>query len=167
MCPVREIVSLPSVEPAEFKAAMRRIASTVTVITSGSGLAPNGMTATAVCSVSATPPCVLVVVNQANKSHALIERDGVFAINVLAEDQEVLGRHFALKSDNPFENVKYRRGVTGTPILAGCVANLECVVESQIESGTHSIFVGRVVHTDEQGASPLLHLNGDFAKISA
>jgi len=167
MCPVREITSLPSVDPAEFKAAMRRIASTVTVVTSTSGSAMNGMTATAVCSVSATPPCVLVVINRTNRSHALIESAGIFAVNVLSEDQEHLAQHFALKSDNPFGDIDFHRGMTGAPVLQGCVASFECVVESQTRSGTHSIFVGRVVNTAERREPPLLHTNGGFVKLES
>jgi len=165
MCPVREIVSLSSVEPEQFKATMRRIASTVTVVTSKSGPAMNGMTATAVCSVSATPPCILVVVNQTNRSHALIEDAGIFAVNVLSEEQEFLAQHFAQKSDDPFVDVGYRCGMTGAPILSGCVASLECVVESQTRSGTHSIFVGRVVSAAERDQRPLLHTNSRFVRL--
>ncbi|RTL55198.1 MAG: flavin reductase [Bradyrhizobiaceae bacterium] len=165
MCPAREIISLPSIGPTQFKAAMRRIANTVTVITSRSGVAMNGMTATAVCSVSAEPPCILVVINQTNRSHALIERTGTFVVNVLSDDQEYLAQHFALKSDDPFAEVEYRYGMTGVPLLPGCVASLECVVESQTRSGTHSIFVGRVVNTDKDDGSPLLHTDGAFVKL--
>jgi len=166
MCAVREIISPPSIEPAQFKATMRRIASTVTVITSSFGSTMNGMTATAVCSVSAAPPCILVVINQTNRSHALIERAGIFAVNVLSEDQEELAQHFALKSDDPFLNVDYRRGATGAPILSGCVASLECVVESQTRSGTHSIFIGRVVNATEHQQPPLLHTDGGFVRLA-
>lgn len=158
----RDVSSFNSVDTPQFKSVMRRIASTVTVITSASGSIINGMTATAVCSVSVEPPCILVVVNQANKSHSLIEDAGVFAVNVLSEEQEHLAQHFALKSDNPFEAVTYRGGVTGVPVITECVANLECIVQSQTRSGTHSIFVGRVVHTDEAERPPLLHINSGF-----
>lgn len=167
MCPVRDIISLPSVEPTQFKTAMRRIASTVTVITSASGAAMNGMTATAVCSVSATPPCLLVVVNRSNRSHGLIEEAGIFAVNVLSENQDGLADHFAQKSVQPFDKITYRRGITGAPLLAGCVASLECVVESQTRSGTHSIFVGRVVDTAAHDTQPLLHVRGTFARLAS
>lgn len=161
-----ELTCLASVDPAQFKAAMRCIASTVTVITSKAGSALNGMTATALCSVSAAPPCILVVVNQANRSHALIENAGVYVVNVLSADQTSLALHFASKSESPLAKMRYRAGVTGAPILEGCVAHLECIVESQTRSGTHSIFIGRVVATGEADLLPLLYRNGEFHSFS-
>ncbi|WP_454624924.1 flavin reductase family protein [Bradyrhizobium cenepequi] len=156
---------LAAVDAEQFKAAMRCIASTVTVITSRAGSVTNGMTATAVSSVSASPPCILVVINQTNRSHALIEKAGVFAVNVLAVNQLPLAQHFASKSDALLETVEHHQGRTGVPILKGCAASLECVVESQTRSGTHSIFVGRVVSSQEAGASPLLYWSGRFARL--
>lgn len=167
MSPARKLIARDSVGAMQFKATMRRIASTVMVITSRAGSVVNGMTATAVCSVSAEPPCILVVVNQTNRTHALIESTGVFAVNVLSAQQEALAQHFASKSDTPLETVAHHQGSIGVPILEGCVATLECVVESQTRSGTHSIFVGRVVATTEADKRPLLHANGRFVELSA
>lgn len=157
--------ALAPVDAAKFKAAMRCIASTVTVITSRVGTVSNGMTATAICSVSAAPPRILVVINQSNRSHASIERAGTFAINVLSEQQVSLAQHFASKADAPLERVEHHPGVTGAPILDGCVAHLECVVESQMASGTHSVFIARVVSTHDRDALPLLYHNGHFATL--
>ncbi|MGY3622663.1 flavin reductase family protein [Bradyrhizobium sp. USDA 10063] len=156
---------LASVDAEQFRATMRCIASTVTVITSRVGSVANGMTATAVCSVSASPPCILIVVNQTARSHSLIASAGVFAVNVLATNQVALAQHFASRPDEPLEGVEHRQGRTGVPILEGCAASLECVVESQTRSGTHSIFVGRVVSAREAGASPLLYCRGRFTSL--
>ena len=158
--------SLAGVDENTFKSAMRCIASTVTVITSRSGEKTNGMTATAVCSVSAVPPCILVVVNQTNRSHALIAEAGSFAVNVLSADQVDLAQHFARKADDPLQSVKTKAGVTGVPVIEGCAALLECVVQQQIESGTHSVFIGRVVATRETNLSPLMYWNGDYVELT-
>jgi flavin reductase len=159
--------SLAGVDENKFKAAMRCIASTVTVITSRSGGKTNGMTATAVCSVSAVPPCILIVVNQTNRSHALIAEAGSFAVNVLSADQADLAQHFARKSDDPLQSVKTSVGVTGVPVIEGCAALLECVVQQRIESGTHSVFIGRVIATQETDRSPLMYWNGDYVDLTA
>jgi flavin reductase len=157
---LREPSGLASIDEARFKATMRCTASTVTVITSRLGAVTNGMTATAVCSVSATPPCILIVINQSSRSHALIEQGGSFAVNILAAEQAALAHHFAAKSDDPLQSVGHRPGVTGVPVIEGCVAQLECVVETQVPAGTHSIFIGRVVAADETERLPLMYRNG-------
>jgi flavin reductase len=161
----REGATLASIDEEGFKAAMRCIASTVTVITSRAGAVTNGMTATAVCSVSAEPPCILVVVNQSSRSHALIEQGGAFAVNVLSAEQAALAQHFAAKSDDPLRNVKHRQGVTGMPMIEGCAAQLECVVETQVAAGTHSVFIGRVVAVQETDRLPLIYHGGKIVEL--
>ena len=160
-------VSLPGVDETEFKAAMRCIASTVTVITSKSGAQTNGMTATAVCSVSAAPPCILIVVNQTNRSHALIAEAGVFAVNVLSSNQTDLAQHFARKSDDPLRNVATGMGITGVPVIEGCAALLECVVQQRIAAETHTVFIGRVVATKYTDRLPLMYWNGGYFELTA
>ena len=146
---------------------MRCIASTVTVITSKSGAKTNGMTATAVCSVSAVPPCILIVVNQTNRSHALIAEAGTFAVNVLSADQADLAQHFARKSDDPLQGVNTRAGVTGVPMIEGCAALLECVVQQRIAAETHTVFIGRVVATKYTERLPLMYWNGGYFELTA
>ena len=153
---------LTSIAPAEFKAAMRRMASTVSVVTSGSGGVFNGMTATAICSVSADPPSLLIVVNRANRSHALIERSGAYTVNVLSAEQERLAAHFASTPAEPFADVPYRLGPNHCPIIEHCASYLACLVEQQTGFGTHSIFIGRVVASGGKDVLPLIHHDGKF-----
>jgi flavin reductase len=159
---INEVEKLASVSPADFKAAMRRFASTVNVVTSGCGTVLNGMTATAVCSVSADPPSVLVVVNQSNRSHALIEKSGAYTVNVLSASQQHLADHFATSSIAPFASVPHSLGLNKCPIIDNCTSYLECVVESRMRSGTHSVFIGRVVASGESDRLPLIYHDGKF-----
>lgn len=154
--------ALASVAPAAFKAAMRRMASTVSVVTSGSGGSFNGMTATAVCSVSADPPSLLIVVNKANRSHALIERSGAYTVNTLSDEQERLAAHFASTPTEPFADVPYTLGPNQCPIIEHCTSYLACLVEQQTGFGTHSIFIGRVVASGSKDRPPLIHQDGRF-----
>ena len=165
MTEYQKLVPSNFVDAAQFKATMRCFASSVTVITSGTGSATNGMTATAICSVSAEPPCILVVINSSNRTHALIERTGAFAVNLLSESQVPLARHFASKPLVALREVAHRAGVTGVPILDGSAAHVECMVSSQTRSGTHSVFFGRVVLAQEGVDRPLLHWHGQFTGL--
>ena len=157
---------LDSVSSIAFKSAMRRFASSVTVITSRCGTILNGMTATAISSVSAQPPSILIVVNHDNRSHSLIARSGMFVVNTLSETQESLALHFASSQEDPFTFVPHSLGLTKCPIIANCVSYVECVVESQVSFGTHSIFIGRVVASRENELMPLLYHDGDFARLN-
>ncbi len=79
----------------EFKLGMRQVVSSVAIVTSRAGGVRNGLTATAVCSVSADPPTVLACVNRNASAEALIAESGNFAINFLTEDQHNIARLFS------------------------------------------------------------------------
>jgi flavin reductase len=149
----------------EFKAVMRRFAASVSVITTSYGNRMNGMTATAVCSVAAAPPTLLIIVNRKNRSHSMIDASKVFAVNVLADDQHDLASYFASRADDPFELVRHQIGRGGCPLISGADASLECVVSDQFESGTHTIFIGKIVGTTIRCAPPLLYHNGCYRRL--
>ncbi len=157
---------LPTIPAADFKAAMRGLASAVCVITSRHENRANGMTATAVCSVSADPASILVVVNQSNRSHAIIRESGVFAVHVLAKGQEPLAAHFAGRPEQPFVGVPVRSGATEVPVIEHCETVLECVVAAETDFGTHTIVVGRIVAARYGAAEPLLYCNGQFGSMA-
>lgn len=148
--------------PDQFKAVMRRFAASVNVITSADSDVLNGMTATAVCSVTAEPPSVLIIVNRANRSHPIIKRSQAFAVNVLSEEQKYLAQHFASRPSDPFSSVEHFFGKTGCPIIKGADAFLECTVMQEAEVGSHTIFVGQVVASQTFDERPLLYHAGQY-----
>ena len=157
--------SLGQISTAQFRSVMKRFAATVNVITSSDGTSMNGMTATAVCSVSADPPSVLIIVNRGNRSHPTIRASQAFAINILSVDQEGLATHFASKADEPFGSIDHRLGETGCPLLDNADAYLECRVMAEVESGSHTIFVGEVVASEVSNREPLLYHAGRYRAL--
>lgn len=155
------------VDGMDFKAAMRMLAASVTVITSRRGDQLNGMTATAVCSVSTAPPQILAVVNCETTSHGLITHSGAFAVNILAAHQQDLAGRFARRLDQPFEGVAHGLGKIGCPLLEDAVAVLECQLRERHQASTHTIFVGEVVGVSYRGAEPLLYFDGAFRRLAA
>ncbi|MEP9355815.1 flavin reductase family protein [Xanthobacter sp. KR7-65] len=160
-------VATPPVDAAEFKAAMRGLAASVTVITSRRGDQLNGMTATAVCSVSTAPPQILAVVNRESTSHGLIADSGAFAVNILAAHQQELAGRFARQLAQPFDGIAHAWGETGCPLLAEAVAVLECRLRERHHAGTHTIFVGEVIGVRRRSAEPLLYFDGGYRRLAA
>jgi flavin reductase len=160
------VAELPTIAPADFKAAMRGLAAAVCVITTRHETLANGMTATAVCSVSADPPSILVVVNRSNRSHALIRDSGVFAVHILSKGQERLATHFAGRPEPPFVSVPTRSGATAAPLIENCETVVDCVVGAETDFGTHTIFVGRIVAARYGVAEPLLYCYGRFGSMA-
>jgi flavin reductase (DIM6/NTAB) family NADH-FMN oxidoreductase RutF len=155
----------------DFKRGMRQLAAGVNVITTANGAEGDGLTATAVCSISAEPPHLLVCVNASASAHDPIHRAGAFCLNILAQDQEEVARRFA-GMDGADRIDRFKIGVwsqlaTGVPVLDGALANFDCIVVREIEAATHTLFIGRVlaVRTRDEGM-PLIYGNGRFTALA-
>src|SRR4029453_1507179 len=88
-----------SIDPAAFKRGMRHLAASVTLITTRHRELRGGLTATAVCSVSAEPPQILVCVNKTASAPASIGEAGFFCVNILAPSHRKLAERFAGMDD--------------------------------------------------------------------
>ena len=155
------------IDAAMFRGLMRHIASSVGVITTFHDGQLHGMTATAISSVSADPPRILIVVNRSTRSHPLISSSRNFIVNFLADSQRDLGDRFSGKSNDRFDGVAHCLGRRGAPILRGAAAYLECELVSETDAMTHTIFVGEVVGGDVSGASPLLYHDGAYKRLAS
>ena len=155
------------VTPDEFRDALGRFASGVTVVTVDLGDGSvHGMTASAFCSVSLRPPLVLVCVDHLAETYLhLSERDD-FGVSVLKDEQEALSEFFADPERNPDAayrlGVEYRAMKRGTPVLQNSLANLDCTKVAAHSSGDHTIFVGEVQEVALGEGSPLLYFQGRY-----
>lgn len=135
-----------AISPATFRAAMGQMASGVTIITTHVEGEDHGFTASSFTSLSLDPMLVLVCVVKDQRSHALLERAGHYAANILGASQKDLGMRFAdpLTYDR-FAGIEVTRALTGAPILESSLAWVDCRVREVLPGGDHSIFVGEVV----------------------
>lgn len=150
-----------------YRAIMRHQAGAVAVIACGAANARAGLTATAVASLSDRPPTVLVCVNQTAGAHDAIVKTNAFSVNLLAAEQQRIAECFAgkggLKGEERFTGLEWDTLATGSPILKGALASLDCELVEQHTFTTHSIFIGHVVHGQFRAdAEPLLYFRGDY-----
>jgi len=158
--------------PDDFRRALGHFATGVTVVTTLDEAArPAGLTASAVSSVSLDPPLVLVCVSQNANCYPAFREGGLFAVNILASDQESIARRFAsssLSSAQKFEGVGYHPGALGLPILKDALAEFECTIVHAYPGGDHTIFIGQVEAVDTRsdlGREPLLYYRGRFDRL--
>lgn len=156
------------IDPAQFKQGMRHLAAGVTMITTIDEGRPHGLIATAVCSVSAEPPTLLICVNRSGGTHDAIARSGKFCVNVLESEQGEIARRFlAAARDERFNVCAWSALETGAPAIDGCLASFDCRVANALQSGTHTVFFGHVVALRAApGGPPLLYHNGDYATLA-
>jgi flavin reductase (DIM6/NTAB) family NADH-FMN oxidoreductase RutF len=155
-----------------FLDAMSRAATGVTVVTSDGEYGRRGQTVSAMCSVSADPPSLLVCLNRKSLLVPVIEGNGVFGVSVLRADQRRISDSFAghpLNGDEPydFERVRWQTAVTGSPLLTSAVAKFDCRVAEAITFGTHTIFIGRVLAALSNKGKPLLYASRGYGELSA
>jgi flavin reductase (DIM6/NTAB) family NADH-FMN oxidoreductase RutF len=148
----------------DFRSAMRRFASTVTIVSSAHDGVRHGMTATAVTSVSMDPPSVLVCVNRSGRLHELMGSCRRFCINVLHADQSGVSRIFAqAPSGERFSHGDWLENEHGVPYLSGAQVTVFCRRSLVVPYGSHTVFFGDVEQVDvREDISPLIYQNGDY-----
>src|SRR5665213_2649106 len=147
---------LVPVSTDSFKAAMKRFATGVTIVTTAHDGSIHGFTVNAFASVTAEPPTVLVCVNKTARAHPLITESGAFCVNILALEQRPVAEKFTTgEPQERFQGIAHRAGPSGSPILDGVLAYVDCSVEEEITAGTHTIFVGKVLESGDRDGAPL------------
>jgi len=149
-----------------FRQAMRRVATTVNIISAQSGTERHGTTATSVASISIEPPSLLVCLNRTSRLHDFLIKQDRFCVNVLHTDNLETSKAFSdpgMGADR-FNRGDWRTGPDGTPYLADAQAILFCVKEKEIAYGSHTIFIGRVLEARARDdVSPLLYRDGRYS----
>lgn len=151
-----------------FRQAMRRVASTVNVITICVDGKPMGITATAMSSLALDPPSLLVCINRRAAMHASITDVTHFSVNVLHRDQVDLAQMFA---DRTKADLRFTEGwhidTDGPPRLADAQASILCRRIDHHQFGTHSIIIGVVEDAIVRGdVHPLIYLNGSYGSTT-
>lgn len=159
-----------SMTQADFRKAMGRFATGVTVITVDHDGEVHGMTANAFTSVSLDPMLVLVCVDHRAKTHAHLHARKRFGVNVLADDQRTISEYYA-RPLRTHENAEEEAGACfdrtahGTPVLHGALAYLECRLHTAQDAGDHTIFIAEVEDVVVRDGDPLLFFRANYRSI--
>ncbi len=145
-------------------------ASGVTVVTTTQEGQLRGITVSAFSAVSLNPPLILICVANESESRDWLTKSGVFAVNILSDDQEFLAERFAARApivNARFDGVPYHTASTGSPILAESLAWYDCRVAAVHDGGDHVVFVGRVeaLGYGEESRQPLLYFANRYGRI--
>ncbi len=154
----------PSFDTARYRQVLGHFCTGVTIVSAVERGNPVGFSAQSFTSVSLDPPLVAMCPGADIMSWPHIRDAGVFAANILAHDQEALCRRFATRGVDKFEGIGWQRShATGSPVLDGVLAWVDCRIDAIHRAGDHLIVVGRVVDLDvTREASPLLFYRGGY-----
>ena len=153
-------------DAARFRQVLGHFCTGVTVV-AAIVEEPVGFTVQSFSSVSLDPPLVAVCPARTSSSWPRIRSAGVFCVNVLAEDQEALARVFATRGADKFNGVGWRPTArSGSPVLNGVLAWVDCRIEAEHDGGDHLVVLARVVDMGvESEAGPLLFYRGGYGRF--
>lgn len=141
--------------------AMGEAAATVSVVTTDGPAGRAGVTVSAMCSVSADPPTILVCVHHLSPACQAIRANGVFCVNVLGDEQSAISDTFAGRSPTPggdkFDGTEWRALATGAPALVDPLVALDCRLVEHLRQGSHYIFIGEVADIALGNGAPLVY----------
>jgi flavin reductase (DIM6/NTAB) family NADH-FMN oxidoreductase RutF len=163
-------IPLPSKAPdrCDFRSAMSLAVTGVNIVTTDGPHGRYGLTVSAVSSVSAEPPLLLVCVNQKSVACKAIEDNGSFAVNVLGASQQAVAETFSGSDTHgeayAFKDRDWTTEATDSPVLKKAVATFDCNIESVLPAATHKIFIGRVLAARECPGTPLLYTGRNYGR---
>lgn len=167
MSAIREETVVESVTDADFRAAMGRFSSGVTVVTARQGNDDWGATVSAFSSVSNNPPTVLICLNTTSDTGRTVRATGSFVVNILSRHQEEIARRFARKGNRKFDGLDVVRTSHRHPVLRGNHVTLECQLTQEVRASTHLVFIAQVEAIRLGGrTSPLAYHAGRFGRFA-
>ncbi|MBO9651324.1 MAG: flavin reductase [Variovorax sp.] len=160
----------PGISVVEFRDALARAVTAVTVVTTDGPGGLAGVTCSAVASVCDTPPTVLVCMNRRSYVNGVIKQNDVLCVNWLSSQQSAVSDMFAgvgkLSMPERFGSGRWHTLATGAPYSADATIALDCRVVEAMEVGTHSVFLARVLATkthEEEHRDPLVYCRRSYA----
>lgn len=156
-----------TVEPATFRTVLGHFPTGVAVVTGrDGGGAPAGMAVGSFTSVSLDPPLVAFLPDRSSTSWPRFAGSGAFCVNILGADQQAVCRAFAMRGGDKFAELSWRPAGSGSPILDGVLAWVDCDLDTVHEAGDHFIVVGRVREMAvEVPGPPLVFFQGGYGRF--
>ena len=150
-----------------FRKCCARFATGIAVATvTGEDETPLGLTVNSFTSVSCCPPLVLICIDYRCNILPAFRASSYYGINFLAQDQRSLSVRFSQREADRFDGIDWKRGVTGVPLIEGCLGQLECCVSQTVEAGDHAILIAEVITADWREGDPLVYYGSSYRQLS-
>src|SRR5450830_602263 len=162
-------VTTLSQEQLAFRNAMAHLPAAVSIITTNGSAGRCGITASAVCSVTDSPPTILVCINRGSAMHDLFRKNGRLCVNVLSDEQEQLALHFSGATKVAMEE-RFAWDLwepdQPQPMLRDALVKLQGRIKEFKEVGSHSVMFVELddIRVSEEKDS-LIYFNRLFHKV--
>ncbi|MDL0434365.1 MULTISPECIES: flavin reductase family protein [unclassified Niallia] len=146
----------------QFRTAMGKFATGVTVIATEVEGEVHGMTANAFMSVSLDQKLIVISVRKQASILAKLQSSQTFSVNILGEDQQEVSMIFAGQLKD--KQVDFNR-LDGKPVIPGSIAQIACEVSGEHIEGDHILFIGKVTDIYVEDKAPLIYYNGKYGSL--
>jgi flavin reductase (DIM6/NTAB) family NADH-FMN oxidoreductase RutF len=157
-----------TVDRDAFVKAMRGAVTGVNVVTTDGPAGRFGVTVSAFSSVSADPAMLLVCINRRSPACSAIHANKKFCVNLLSTEQRNVADTFSGRPSTgapyDFTAAAWNDEGSGSPALADTIASFDCALETAIQSGTHTIFIGRALAVRQGAGRPLLYTDRSYGR---
>jgi 3-hydroxy-9,10-secoandrosta-1,3,5(10)-triene-9,17-dione monooxygenase reductase component len=150
----------------DFRQVMGNHAAGVVVVSTTWGGVNHGVTVNSMTSVSLNPAIVLICLNHNSQTAAAIRARGLFCLNLLGENQELISRQFVRKDIDRFAGVPLHEHADGLPLIDGAAGHLVCKLKTINSVGDHYVVYGDVTECRRQSSRPLLYHKGQYCRLA-
>ena len=157
---------MSGLDRARFREVLGHFATGLTIVTALEDGEPVGFSCQSFAALSLDPPMVILAPARSSTSWPRIAKAGAFCVNILEEHQEALTRTFAVSGGAKFDGVGWTPGVTGSPVIEGVLAVVECRLGDIYDGGDHELVTGHVVAMEVGEGSPLLFYRSGFGRFA-
>lgn len=159
-----------TLDPDTLREAMRAWSAGVTIVTAQHEHHVHGMTVNSFTSISLKPALITISLQQATRTHELVERSKAFGLTILGKEQDAISELFAGRSpevQDRFAGLQTETLVTGSPLIVGGLAWMDCRVVHTYDAGMNMLFIAEVVAARGNGrGDPLIYHNREYWKLS-
>lgn len=158
-----------TLDPDAFRQSMRNWTTGIAIFAAEHAGNRHGMTVSSFTSVSLTPPLVLASIQKYTRTYEVADLSGAFSITILADNQQELSDRFAGRfgeEEDRFAGLETEVLLTGSPLIVGGMAYIDCKIYSKIDLETHALFIGEVVAVrDLAPLDPLVYFDRAYRKL--
>ncbi len=159
-----------TLEAENLRAAMRAWSAGVTVVTAVHEGKKHGMTVNSFTSISLDPPTITISLKTGSRTYDMVMGSRAFGLTMLSSDQSKISDIFAGRFpeiEDRFADLQVETLVTGSPLIVGGLAWLDCRVVETYDAGMNTLFIAEVLAARGTGEGlPLLYHDRKYWQLS-
>jgi flavin reductase (DIM6/NTAB) family NADH-FMN oxidoreductase RutF len=159
-----------TLEAENLRAAMRAWSAGVTVVTAAQAGQRHGMTVNSFTSISLDPATITISLKTGSRTYEMVTSSRAFGLTILSNTQSKISDIFAGRFpeiEDRFADVQVETLVTGSPLIVGGLAWLDCRVVETYDAGMNTLFIAEVLAARGSGeGQPLLYHDRKYWQLS-